>query len=415
MSTKRPVEPGAQEHDQHARIEAIGHEDGPGQESDRQQRTADHDGGVTCGAQRSGGVGGQQEVAAEGAADVAELIHGNARGTEEGRHRNGAESGDEEAVRSHLLADLKGEEGEQRDRNDAQGAGAAVAAIEAQPVADQRTHARSEERAHAIERAVPFDLHGLGDLALRRALFEPDEKRRQAEDPGDDDAQAVESRQVRVNHGGGRAERRRVVQPPHDCGQHRRVLVDPLREHRGQDRQRHDQQHQNGCAALALHQLIDEEADHASQQVVGGEQQQDGEEAEPEAARTEHIEPDRQPELQGEEEEPEGVENSGEMARNAAVRGGQRIAAQFRVREDGVHAEAQNIGGEHGFEEQCRERSLRDVLRLAAAHGDHGRAEAAAGKQGDEQHQQEVAGEEERDASVARTRLGPEKLVTQAD
>ena len=178
---------------------------------------------------------------------------------------------------------------------------------------------------------------------------------------------------------------------------------------------RHDQQHQNGRAALALHQLIDELANHAGQQVVGGEQQQDGDEAEPEAARTQHVEPDRQAELQGEEEEPEGVENSGEVARNAAVRGGQRIAAQLRVREDGVHAEAQNIGGEHGFQEQCREHGLRDPLRLAAAHRDHGRAETAAGQQGDEQHQQQIAGQEQRDASIARTSLGPEKFVTQAN
>ena len=170
-----------------------------------------------------------------------------------------------------------------------------------------------------------------------------------------------------------------------------------------------------GCAALALHQLIDELADHAGQQIIGGEQQQDGDEAEPEAARAEHIEPDRQAELQGEEEEPEGVQNSGEVARDAAVGGGQRIAAQLRVREDGVHAEAQNIGGEHGFQEQCRERGLRDPLRLAAAHRDHGRAETAAGKQRDEQHEQQIAGQEQRDASVARAGLGPEKFVTQPD
>ena len=282
-------------------------------------------------------------------------------------------------------------------------------------MADQRAHARSEKRAHAIEGAVPFDLDGFGDLALRRTLFEPHEQRGQAEDPGDDDAQAVEPRQIRVNHGGGRAERRRVVQRPHERGQHRGVLVDALREHRGQDGQRHDQHHQNGCAALALHQLIDELADHAGQQIIGGEEQQDGDEAEPEAARTEHIEPDRQADLQGEEEEPEGVQNSGKVARNAAVGGGQRIAAQLRVREDGVHAEAQNIGGEHGFQEECGEHSLRDLLRLAGAHGDHGCAETAAGKQGDEHHQQQIAGEEQRDAAVARTSLGPEKFVAQAD
>ena len=164
-------------------------------------------------------------------------------------------------------------------------------------MADQRTHARSEERAHAIEGAVPFDLDRFGDLALRRALFEPHEKRGQAEDPGDDDGQARRAREIRVNHGGGRAERRRVVQPPHDRGQRSRsssrcagasaegridsVMISIIRIAR---------------AALSLHQLIDELADHAGQQIIGGEQQQDGDEAEPETARTEHIEsrsPDR--------------------------------------------------------------------------------------------------------------------------
>ncbi len=98
--------------------------------------------------------------------------------------------------------------------------------------------------------------------------------------------------------------------------------------------------------------------------------------------------------MQGEKEEPEGVQNSGQVARDAAIGGGQRIAAQFGIGEDGVHAEAQNIGGEHGFQEQCRERSLRDFLGFAAAHGEHGGAEAAAGEQGDEHHQQQVAGQE---------------------
>ena len=361
------------------------------------------------------GSSGQQEVAAEGAAHVAELIHRNARGAEEGRHRNGAERGDEQAVRPHPLADLKGEKPEQRERNQAQGAGALIAAVEAQPVADQRTHARTEERADAVERAVPFDLDGFGDLALRRMLFHPHEERGQAEDPDEDDGQPVESRQIRVNHGGGRAERRRVLQPLHDRGHQRGVLLERWREHGGQDRQRMISSIRMAAPPFALHQLIDEEADHASQQVVGGEQQQHGDEAEPEAARAQHIEPQRQTEFQSEEEEPEGVENAGEVARHAAIGGGQRIAAQFGVGEDGAHAEAQNVGGQHGFEEERGEHALRDLLRFAAAHGEHGRAETAAGEQGDQQHQQQIAGQEQRDAAVARARLGPQQLVAQAD
>src|ERR1035438_7752713 len=59
----------------------------------------------------------------------------------------------------------------------------AIAAVKAQPVADQRTHARPEERTGAVEGAVPIDLDGFGNLALGRAFFEPDEERGQPENP----------------------------------------------------------------------------------------------------------------------------------------------------------------------------------------------------------------------------------------
>jgi hypothetical protein len=176
----------AQQHRRHTRIERIGHENDPPQQGHGQQRTADGDSGIAGGAQRGGGVGGQQEVAPEGAAHVAELIHRDARGPKKSHHRNSAKGRDEKTSRPHPLAHLKGEKTKQGQRNQAQRSGPAVAAVEAQPVTDQRTHFRSKERAHAIERAVPFDLDGLGDLALRRALFEPHQKRGESEDPDND-------------------------------------------------------------------------------------------------------------------------------------------------------------------------------------------------------------------------------------
>jgi hypothetical protein len=103
------------------------------------------------------------------------------------------------------------------------------------------------------------------------------------------------------------------------------------------------------------------------------------------------------------------------VARHTAIGRGQWIAAKLRFREYGAHTEAQNIGGQHRLQEQYRKCAARDRRRLAAAHGDYGCAKTAGGEQGDEHHQQQVAGQKEGDTPVARARLGPQKLVTQAD
>src|SRR5260370_1469193 len=83
--------------------------------------------------------------------------------------------------------------------------------------------------------------------------------------------------------------------------------------------------------------------------------------------------------------------------------------------DDGVHAEAENVAGENGLEEDGGEYGLRDFLAVSAAHGVDGCADAATGEQRDQRHQQQVAGKEERDAAIARAGFGPKQFVAQRD
>src|SRR5437868_2307214 len=119
-----------------------------------------------------------------------------------------------------------------------------------------------------------------------------------------------------------------------------RVLLEQGSHGAGQKSEEHHDAHENRRAALAFDKAIHEYADHAGEHVVADPEKQHGRDSEPKARGSESVEAYRKTELHGEEEKPEGVKNADEVARGAAVGGGERVAAELDITEDGVHSEA---------------------------------------------------------------------------
>ncbi len=218
-----------------------------------------------------------------------------------------------------------------------------------------------------------------------------------------------------MHHGGGGGEGGRVGETAEDGGENGGVLLERLSGHRGQDGQNHDAAEENRGAAFALHEAVHRQGDQAGQQIVGNEEQEHGDQAEPEAAAAGAVEAQSKAQIQAEKEEPERVDNADQVASEATVGGGQGVAAQLYVAEHGVHTEAENVAGQHGFQEDRGEHGLGNLLTASAADGEDRGAEAAGSQQGNERHQQQIAGEEEGNAAIARTRLGPKQFVAKPD
>ncbi len=415
IEEKQAGERAKQQHHDHARIEGHGRERDPQKEHDRDGSGAQGQGGIAGGAQGGGGIGGQQKVAAEGAAGVAELVDRDARGPQETGDGDGAERGHEEAVSAHVSTGGIGKESGQRDGDQRHGAGARIARIEAEPVGYERAHKGAEECACAVERALPGNLRGDRCLPFGRALFDPDEQGGESHQPKQQQQKAAQRGAAGGDHGVRSGEGRSEGEVGNDRLGELRVLLEERGGGSGQESHGHHQHEQDRRSPFAFHQLIDEGANHPGAQIIAREQQQDRDHGTPEAGRPETVKSEGQAEFERQEEEPERVEDAGDVARQAAIGGGERIATQLGLAEDGAHAEADDVGGDQGLHEEAHEYGLGHFEGLAGSHRGDGGAESAEGHQRDEQQQQQVSGQKERDAAVAGTGLGPEQLVTERD
>ena len=218
------------------------------------------------------------------------------------------------APRPHASSQREDQRGGNRQGQRVDGAEAVVAHVEPQPVSHQRPQARAEERRQAVVRRVPGDGGGLGRARrVRRPALERHQRGRQAQQPPHLQEQAGKSREIGAGHGGGCREWRCIAKNVQKRRDRPAMAFQHGPQDGGQEAHAGNGAEQHRGAEFSLHQPFQQQGHHARQKVIGNKQQKNRDQSQPEGRGAGDVKPHHQPQLERQNQKPEGVEYADEV------------------------------------------------------------------------------------------------------